>query len=437
MHLEEESGKGFIDADFVKTLFDINSKKSISEAINDTALSQLNSILFEVLMKAKDNRTACSRVQISPEDLRIGMRDSGVNIPLSCEVYKVGRANRFTPAFANVKKTAAATMGEIQDAMREMKKPVADVTMLAHWLVIDGVVPNVPENPAVDVAEESFEAAPVVQNHLKRSPSSLLVREAARKLPKTEQVQYKTTTTHALSMEQQVFFKEIMETVIGPDDAKRTEAIHCIRSDTGLQPLLPRFSRAIVDGVRVNLIQENVAFLIYLMRVAEALVLNTHVKIEKVLHDFFPTIISCMVTHVSGDATWALREFCAKLLQRILIRVKDASVKERLVSILVKALYRRDAHPAMIYAIVYTLNLFGADVLENALFPHLEIIAKQISPFLAESKQQNEAGDRSTSNPAKRVHDFTARCIRSYLSSERGREKSNEFRHVFHLFGCR
>uniref|UniRef100_A0A1I7XFR5 Transcription initiation factor TFIID subunit 6 n=1 Tax=Heterorhabditis bacteriophora TaxID=37862 RepID=A0A1I7XFR5_HETBA len=42
---------------------------------------------------------------------------------------------------------------------------------------------------------------------------------------KTEQINVKTTTTHTLSLEQQVFFKDVTEAIMGNDDEKRTVSI--------------------------------------------------------------------------------------------------------------------------------------------------------------------------------------------------------------------
>lgn len=71
---------------------------------------------------------------------------------------------------------------------------------LAHWLVIDGVQPAVPENPTPDVPEE---AKIIPSEELPASSSDggpLLLSQMTKAMRKTEQVQIKTTTTHALSL---------------------------------------------------------------------------------------------------------------------------------------------------------------------------------------------------------------------------------------------
>uniref|UniRef100_A0A914QK98 Uncharacterized protein n=1 Tax=Panagrolaimus davidi TaxID=227884 RepID=A0A914QK98_9BILA len=70
-------------------------------------------------------------------------------------------------------------------------------------LSIDGIQPAILEYPVTIIEDEPMEVT------------------AAEK-PKTEQVRMKTTTTRTLSVEQQIFFKEIMETIMGSDETKRT-----------------------------------------------------------------------------------------------------------------------------------------------------------------------------------------------------------------------
>lgn len=75
---------------------------------------------------------------------------------------------------------------------------VAYVFVSAHWLVIDGVQPSVPENPAPVVQKET----PVIVATEKAGFDTglSLLSKANRDLRQSEQVQIKTTSTHALSV---------------------------------------------------------------------------------------------------------------------------------------------------------------------------------------------------------------------------------------------
>ena len=155
----------------------------------------------------------------------------------------------------------------------------ADVVITPHWLVIDGVQPAIPENPSKE--SDTSKKDDKKNTEEARLSNTCILKDIGKKVPKTEHVEVRTVTTHTVPLEHQVFFREIMETVMCSDEAKRTMALATLKSDPGLQVLVPRFSNAFAEGVRCNLIQENVAFLIYLMRITDSLVLNPNVNLEK------------------------------------------------------------------------------------------------------------------------------------------------------------
>lgn len=101
------------------------------------------------------------------------------------------------------------------------------------------------------------------------------------KLRNVETVQIKQLATHELSVEQQLYYKEITEACVGSDEAKRVEALQSLASDPGLHEMLPRMCTFIVEGVRVNVVQNNLALLIYLMRMVKAMLDNQSLYLEK------------------------------------------------------------------------------------------------------------------------------------------------------------
>lgn len=62
---------------------------------------------------------------------------------------------------------------------------------------------------------------------------------------------------------------------------KIEEALQSLASDPGLHEMLPRMCTFIIEGVRVNVVQNNLALLIYLMRMVKALLDNQSLFLEK------------------------------------------------------------------------------------------------------------------------------------------------------------
>lgn len=96
-----------------------------------------------------------------------------------------------------------------------------------------------------------------------------------------ETAHVKQLATHELSVEQQLFYKEITEACVGADETRRAKAYESLSTDQGLYEMLPRLSTFISEGVRINVAQNNLTILIYLMRMVKALLDNSDLCLEK------------------------------------------------------------------------------------------------------------------------------------------------------------
>ena len=75
-----------------------------------------------------------------------------------------------------------------------------------------------------------------------------------------------------------------------------------------------RLATFIAEGVRVNVVQHNLAILIYLMRMVKSLLENQSLILEKYLHELIPAVATCIVSRQlcsrpDHDNHWALRFF--------------------------------------------------------------------------------------------------------------------------------
>ncbi|KAG8274581.1 Transcription initiation factor TFIID subunit 6, partial [Homalodisca vitripennis] len=100
-----------------------------------------------------------------------------------------------------------------------------EVTLRAHWLCIDGVQPTIPENPPpVSKDLQKLEAIDPVTKLSKVAkgdgPGKPTVGKV-HKLRNVETVHVKQLATHELSVEQQLYYKEITEACVGSDEARR------------------------------------------------------------------------------------------------------------------------------------------------------------------------------------------------------------------------
>jgi transcription initiation factor TFIID subunit 6 len=118
----------------------------------------------------------------------------------------------------------------------------------AHWLAIEGIQPLVPENPV----PSSSEAKPATAGQ--GGPSSPRARKqgAAAAAPGTGAVPGGSPSTlvkHVLPRELQLYHDRLSAALVSGNERKRTAALSSLRSDAGLQALLPYLIRWIGETV--------------------------------------------------------------------------------------------------------------------------------------------------------------------------------------------
>ena len=292
---------------------------------------------------------------------------------------------------------------DLEDLLNQpLPKIPCPVTLKAHWLAIDGMQPNIPENPPPidkdkqlkEILEPSAKSKNINELDLSMvnasnkvdstkekdskisksdSKSSLNKESDEKKLGsplKQQDTKFKPLITHELSVEQQLYYKEITEACVGSVEQKRTEALQSLASDPGLYQLLPRFATFISEGVKINVAQHNLALLIYLLRMIKALMENPNLYLEKYLHELVPSIITCIVSKQlcpkpEVDNHWALRDFAARLMAQLCraFSCPTNNIQSRITKTLCKALYNEKAALATHYGAVAGLVELGLEVM--------------------------------------------------------------------------
>ena len=275
------------------------------------------------------------------------------------------------------------------------------VNIKAHWLAIDGAQPNIPENPPPinkdmqlkEILQPSSAESCVNEIDLHKMSNDAKIDQVKEKETKSGKqeskssnrdnddkknrdspvkhidTKFKPLVTHELSVEQQLYYKEITEACVGSVEQKRTEALQSLASDPGLYQLLPRFATFISEGVKINVAQHNLALLIYLLRMIKALMENPTLYLEKYLHELVPSIITCIVSKQlcpkpEVDNHWALRDFAARLMAQLCrtFSCPTNNIQSRITKTLCKALYNDKAALATHYGAVAGLAELGLEV---------------------------------------------------------------------------
>lgn len=153
----------------------------------------------------------------------------------------------------------------------ELPKVPVDITLASHWLAIEGVQPDVPQNPpqtdggkddhgpahvvdklvpgsatlaALEAAKtETGQGAAGTAAGVAHTPMSgaaaAAIATTAKAVPNVGPVVLKPIEKHELSMEQQLYYTSITKGLLENDEEYCKHAFESLARDPGLHPLLP------------------------------------------------------------------------------------------------------------------------------------------------------------------------------------------------------
>jgi len=405
------------------------------EASRDLA-SDLTFIVKLIILDAQKFARKSRRKKIIPSDIDYSLKARSLEpiygfqtmdqVPFRCATSTGGNGSGRSVFY--VEEQVVDLIDLISTNNQTVKIP-NDFVIHAHWLAIEGVQPSVPENP--QLVTRDMQKKEAVEGHLAK-PKEMLKQNLVKR--NENLVKLKSLMPHDLSVEQQIYFKEVTEACVGSDEQKRTEALNSLSTDPGLHQLLPRLILFIVEGVRLNIIQLNMAILIYLMRMAKSLCENKSIYLEKYLHELMPSVLSCVLNkqlcaRPEVDNHCALREFCARLVGQIVKNYSPTipALQTKTVKVYLNSLQSDQATFATLFGAISGLSELGNEICESFIFPLVKTIGERITQILDSTASSQEK------LPADKVKQQLIRCISTILKS---RQTPNEFDYLTNEFGA-
>ncbi|MEN2497136.1 MAG: Transcription initiation factor TFIID subunit 6 [Marteilia pararefringens] len=290
---------------------------SVACAGSERAMAkEVNYIAKILIQEAKKFMNRSKRNTLELSDVSNSLKSKGLH-----HYYHLMECNgNYSPIDAQ---NPASAMVDVEKLAESDNQTILDVNIVkpsihAHWLCIDGVQPNINENPNFSDIERENET-----NNSTRKPANYNSLNYNMNLNDMA-----VESLNLLSFEQQLLFSQITELCIGPSESQRDLAISTLQTEPGFRDLLPHFVSFIVEGVRLNVNEANMVNLIYLMRMAMSLLTNRHLNTGYYVHDLLPAILTCTLTKTllkkQDDCNhWFLRDYSAKLVAFVVCRNFD------------------------------------------------------------------------------------------------------------------
>ncbi|KAJ7783299.1 transcription initiation factor TFIID complex 60 kDa subunit [Mycena metata] len=317
---------GVYKSDSIKDVADSLNLPNISDAVASALASDVEYRIHQVIEEAARFMRHGRRTVMTTSDVEQALRVLNIE-PL------YGHSSNNPPTFKRAlpfpHTPAAGPVYFVEDeeidfdrVLREEKITLPKgVSWTAHWLAVEGVQPLIPENPPAIPKEVGPDVKPPLTNGVGAAPALAATKKQEQQLQQQQQL-----VKQVLSRELQLYYTRLTSSLLPPgsDLTKRDAALASLRTDAGLQALLPYLIKWVGDGVVRGLKEGGLSetdgkVLEVLISVTGSLLANSTLFVEPYLHQMLPPILSTLL-HSSLPPTHAtlLRTSAAQTLSRLL-----------------------------------------------------------------------------------------------------------------------
>uniref|UniRef100_A0A6S8RS04 TAF6 C-terminal HEAT repeat domain-containing protein n=1 Tax=Ditylum brightwellii TaxID=49249 RepID=A0A6S8RS04_9STRA len=269
-------------------------------------------------------------------------------------------------------------------------QPPNEIGLTVHWLAVDGIQPNVPQNPPLQetAAMVGGPGGRIVHRVLddddENEGSKRINNGYGRKGAASASTAIRTTTAspsgvsirqllpRLLSEELQLYFTRITIAVERGTMDQQAAALASVAKDAGTQELVPFFSRFVSRQILEMVGKTDTCRT--LVRLADALISNPNLHLGLHLHQMLPALITCVVARRLSsrpfDDHWGLREEAARTLVKACNAFGDqyTALKARVIKTLCEAM-SPDKPLSTQYGGMAGLSLFGPKTVDAFILP--------------------------------------------------------------------
>lgn len=249
------------------------------------------------------------------------------------------------------------------------------LTILVHWLAIEGVQPTVPQNPTSSEARS--------QDLLPKGPGA---NPALAALSGHDNPNFRPAVKHAVSQEQILFFEKVQAALLddNPDPEVhrlRQAALAAVVAEPGTHQLMPYYVNFISNQVTHYL--DDLFVLRQMMELTSALISNEHIFIDPYASSLCAPALTCLLGRRLGSESgsdavkeqYQLREVAASLIGKIANKycISNKLLRPKLTRSCLKAFLNPNMPPQVWYgAILGILAAGGPEAIKVLVLPNLK-----------------------------------------------------------------
>ena len=242
-------------------------------------------------------------------------------------------------------------------------------TFSVHWLAVEGVQPQIPENPVeVSLATDTLQPPTNKKDILQISHEDTEVRPPVK---------------HVLSKELQLYYEKITNFLASEDPEEQQIALECIGKDSGIQQLVPYFIQFASENVTKYL--RNLSVVSKMVSLLEKLFENEHLFMEPYLHQCMPCLLTCILAkrlcEDPSEPHWDCRRRSAKLVGKICKQYKDSynTLVPRVTKTLTKALFDLQKPASTRFGSICGISALGREPILSIILPNLKSLQSSFS----------------------------------------------------------
>ncbi|KAL7448223.1 hypothetical protein ACHAWC_001575, partial [Mediolabrus comicus] len=276
-------------------------------------------------------------------------------------------------------------------------RPPSELGMTVHWLAVDGVTPMIPMNevwntkintnnnggsgssvggldPLAPVLELDDDDDENMSKQQKQNDTSIRIRELQQRL---------------LSEELQLYFSRVTSTIehysssnnnnLNNNNNNLSElyaVLNGIRSDTGIQELVPFLSRYVASGLMTKSNLQNTEYCLCLMKIFNAMLDNTNLHLDLHLHQMLSPVGTCVVAKKlssrgsgGGSKYYEEEDHWSLPVNTAGTGAQYTTMKPRIMKLLTQQALRLDRPLVTQYGGIVGISLFGPRAIDAFLLP--------------------------------------------------------------------